>query len=91
MHRFGMSRVQDILSRWGNRSEIAEDLDVPYPTVGGWFARGSVPAHRHVDLVESARKRGIALTHEELAQAHHDDRRLPDTPRPDPLGQGVPA
>lgn len=88
MHRSIMSRVQEILSRWGNRGEIAEDLDVPYPTVGGWYSRGSVPAHRHVDLIESARKRGIALTHEELAQAHHDDRQ-PDDPAP--LGQEVPA
>lgn len=86
-----MSKVREILERWGRRKEIAEDLDAPYTTVSSWFDAGSVPAHRHVDLVESARKRGIALTHEELAQAHHDDRRLPDTPRPDPLGQGVPA
>tara|TARA_A100001391_G_scaffold72721_1_gene46627 strand:- start:83 stop:322 length:240 start_codon:yes stop_codon:yes gene_type:complete len=69
-----MSHVRNILTRWPRRQDIVDDIGVPYTTVASWIAAGSVPAHRHVDLVESARKRGIALTHEELARAHHLDR-----------------
>lgn len=69
-----MTRVRTLLERWPSRAVIAQDLDVPYPTVGTWYRTGSVPQWYFTALLASAATRGIPLTAEELAQAHHDDR-----------------
>lgn len=74
MHRLVMTHVRTLLERWPSRAVIAQDLDVPYPTVGTWYRTGSVPQWYFTALLASAAARGIPLTAEELAQAHHDDR-----------------
>lgn len=66
----GMTDVPAILARWGSRQQICEDLEVPYTTVASWHSNKRIPAWRHAALLASAKRRGIDLTLEELAQAH---------------------
>lgn len=78
MHRSVMSKVRTLLAKWPDRATIASDLGLPYPTVGTWYRTGSVPQWYFTRLLDSAADRGIPLTAEELARAHHDDRLAAD-------------
>ncbi len=65
-----MANVREILARWGSRQHLVDDTGVPYSTVSSWYSNNRVPAWHHASLLASAKKRGIALTPEELTRAH---------------------
>lgn len=61
--------MQHILELWPSLKDLAADLGKPYTTVHSWHLRGSIPADYDFDLIEAAKKRGKALTLEDMAAA----------------------
>ena len=61
--------MEHIFTIWPRLSDLAADLDKPYPTVAAWKQRGSIPAQYDVALIQAARLRGRDLTFEQLARA----------------------
>lgn len=57
--------MEKLLTIWPSISQLAQDLGEPYSTVQCWNVRG-VPARRFPQLIQAAKKRGHALTYEEL-------------------------
>lgn len=64
--------MEQIFALWPNMSDLAADLGKPYTTVQSWAQRRSIPARFDLDLIEAARKRGVALTLEDLAVARRN-------------------
>ena len=50
-------------------AELARDIGENEVTVRAWKRRGSIPASKHVAVVEAARKRDLNLDYERLARA----------------------
>jgi len=66
-----METISDILGLWPSRSELAADLAEKYVTVSAWGARNSIPADRWMEMVASAKRRGIkGVTFDVLARLH---------------------
>ena len=58
-----MSRnhVEDVIRRFGSQQRVAELLGIWQTAVSGWVRRGAIPARRQEELLEIARREGIAL------------------------------
>lgn len=55
-----------IIARFGGIRPMAAKLEVAVTTVQGWKERGHIPAARHQEVLEAARKHDIPLTLAEL-------------------------
>lgn len=64
-----LHRMDKIFSLWPTVAELARDIGENPITVRAWRRRRSIPADRDLLLVEAARRRGAALTLEDLAAA----------------------
>jgi hypothetical protein len=69
------SRVIGILRLWPDRASVWEDARVADETlsivaVHRWFQRGSVPARYWKALLAGAKRRGLAVTADDLVAAH---------------------
>lgn len=67
--------VSDILSRWPSRQAVLEDArqgapDLDIMAVHRMFQRNSIAPRHWASLVAGARKRGIAVSLEEIGTAH---------------------
>ena len=51
------ARMERLIELWGSLQGIADALELPYPTVASWNARG-VPAKQFRRIVETARAHG---------------------------------
>ena len=60
--------VRDIIERWPSRADLADDIGERYNTVTLWVFKDSIPGKYDVKLMAAARKRGVFLSYEELAQ-----------------------
>lgn len=61
--------MDGIFDLWPSMAELARDLGEKEVTVRAWKRRGSIPANRHVAVVEAADRRGLGLSFEALARA----------------------
>ena len=59
----------EILARWPRVSDVAADVGVTDKAVMHWRRRQRIPADHFEALVAAAKRRGIALTYEELARS----------------------
>ena len=50
---------------WPTWSELAGDLDAPYPTVNAWARRG-IPHKRFRQIIDAAQGRGVEISHDWL-------------------------
>lgn len=57
--------MERIFHIWPSAKDLAGDLGLPYPTVASWRQRG-IPRQRFAQIIVAARKRGAAITFEEL-------------------------
>jgi len=60
--------AMNIISRWPSRKALAADMGEPITTIHMWAHRNSIAGKFDVKLVSAAKRRGIYLTYEELAQ-----------------------
>jgi len=67
-----MTTQKQILARFPSLRSISEDVGVSIHVVRKWDQRGSIPAGYWQRLINSARKRGIALKTAELLQSAED-------------------
>ena len=58
-----MSRasVEQVIRRFGSQQRVAELLGIWQTAVSGWVRRGAIPARRQAQLLQLARREGIAL------------------------------
>lgn len=68
-HRAYDAGMEQIAHIWPSPKALADDLGLPYTTVHSWFARERFPASRDLDLIAAAKRRGCALSLEDLAKA----------------------
>jgi hypothetical protein len=61
--------AQDIIQLFGGIRPMAGKLGVAVSTVQGWKERDTIPQARHADILAAARKHGIELAEERLAEA----------------------
>ena len=61
--RDAMSRatVEQVIRRFGSQQRVAELLGIWQTAVSGWVRRGAIPARRQDQLLQVARREGIAL------------------------------
>jgi len=59
----------NIIGRWPSREELAADVGKNVAAIRMWCHRNSISGKFDVKLVAAAKRRGIYLTYEELAQA----------------------
>lgn len=69
--------IPHLLQQWTPRKSLVDDLraagaDVSYGTINQWRLRDSIPSQYHLDMVNAARRRGVALDLAELARLHAD-------------------
>lgn len=57
-----MSYSRKIIQKFGGINPMARILDIPPSTVQGWKERGVIPARRQVEVIEAARREGIAVS-----------------------------
>lgn len=69
--------MDEIFDIWPSVADFARDLGVAPSTAGSWRVRG-IPPGRDPQVIEAARKRGRALTFEELHAARAAFRARPD-------------
>jgi hypothetical protein len=62
--------AQDIIQLFGGIRPMAGKLGVAVSTVQGWKERDTIPQARHADILAAARKHGIELAEERLAEGH---------------------
>ena len=60
---------KDIIGLWPNVAELADDLDVLESRVTQWRTRNSIPSDFWNDIIASAKKRKIKLSHLDIMQA----------------------
>ena len=58
----------DIISLWPSRADLAADCGLDLSAVHSWVKRRRIAAEHDVALVAAARRRGLALTYEDLAR-----------------------
>lgn len=68
--------VTDLLNMWPNRKDLVTDMqsldaDVTPSVVNRWFQRQSIKPRYWWSLVKAAKSRGLPITSDALAQAHH--------------------
>src|SRR3954464_1114928 len=58
-----MSRntVENVIRKFGSQQRVAEALGIWQTAVSGWVRRGAIPARRQEELLQIARREGIAL------------------------------
>jgi crotonyl-CoA carboxylase/reductase len=58
-----MSRatVEQVISRFGSQQRVAQLLGIWQTAVSGWVRRGAIPARRQAQLLQVARREGVAL------------------------------
>ncbi len=61
----------NIIDRWPSRRELADDMSRPTTAIDMWAFRNAIAGKFDVALVAAAKRRGIYLTYEELAQTRH--------------------
>lgn len=67
--------VKDLFQRWPNRSAVLEDVVVSSPdlelvAVHRWAQRNAIPPKYWAAIIAGARRRGIALTADQLVKIH---------------------
>jgi crotonyl-CoA carboxylase/reductase len=62
-HLDAMSRdsVEQVISRFGSQQRVAQLLGIWQTAVSGWVRRGAIPARRQAQLLQVARREGVAL------------------------------
>ncbi len=58
-----MSYAEQIIKRFGGIRPMAARLNIPPSTVQSWKYAGIIPARRQAEVLEAARRDGIALSH----------------------------
>ncbi|NEX45205.1 hypothetical protein [Pseudotabrizicola algicola] len=58
--------MKNLIHIWPTVADLADDLGLPYQTVHSWTARG-IPAKRYAEIITAARRKGHALSFEDLA------------------------
>lgn len=72
-----MIRIADIFSRLGGVPVVRDITGAPYQTVMSWKKRnGYIPQHYHPAIVSYAKSKRINVTHELLAEAASNERKL---------------
>jgi hypothetical protein len=61
--------MNTIFNLWPSMAALARDIGEREGAVRAWKRRGSIPAARHADGVDAARRRGLPLSFERLARA----------------------
>ncbi|MCB1888305.1 MAG: hypothetical protein KDH20_11920, partial [Rhodocyclaceae bacterium] len=56
------NQVDHIIRKFGSQARVAELLGIWQTAVSGWVRRGAIPARRQAELLEIARREGIALS-----------------------------
>lgn len=64
--------VAAILSQWPARQSIADDLGIELIVVHRWVQRGSIPPKYWLGLLQSAARREIPVTADDLVIAHSE-------------------
>lgn len=72
--------VRDIVDLWPSRAALAVDIStdedsVPVDRIHKWPQQGGIPAQYHWRILQAARKRGFALTAEDIARVHDAEAR----------------
>ena len=62
-------KITDIIESFGSQAEMARCIGLKQPNVFYWTKSGKIPTWRHADIIAAAKKRGIALTREDLEGA----------------------
>lgn len=62
-----MQSFSEVIDALGGIAAVSEDLGAPYPTVGAWKSRDSIPGEWWQPIVRVADLRGIPITLEILA------------------------
>ena len=65
-----MPALERIFAIWGQLTDMAHDLDLPYQTVAKWKQRGRIPSEAWADVIEAAKFKGRTITFEQLASAN---------------------
>ncbi len=60
--------IRTIIGRWPLRKVMAKDIGKTRATINLWVHRDNIPAEYDVELMAAAKKRGVFLSYEELAQ-----------------------
>lgn len=77
-----MIRITDIFSRLGGVTVVRDITGANYQTITSWKKRnGYIPQHFHPAIVAYAKANRINVTHELLAEAAANERRLKEGAR----------
>jgi len=64
-----MSGAKSIISEFPSPGDLAAEIGLPVATVWKWGQRGRIPAEYDVSIVQAARRLGVNVTFERLAEA----------------------
>ena len=57
---------EQLISIWGSRIKLAEALGLNPSVAISWFARGSIPAKHHANIINAALSMGHVITPQDL-------------------------
>ncbi len=68
MYRFVMDSFSDIIKSWPLVRCFAEEVGVTTGLASAWNQRDSIPSWHWVAVIEAARRRGLAISLDDLAR-----------------------
>lgn len=78
-----MSRVDNLVNRFGSQSELARAIDTKQSTVQYWASTGRIPIKWHAKIIEAGRSIGLHIDPIELQTSYS----TPSMPRPFPTAE----